>query len=160
MLKNFFRVFFSWFSHVWIHCVCSTRFPCYFITVVTIVFQCGIKSVFAIEGNERPEFSGSRFYPGDGLSEPNKNLFSPICGSGVQTFKVTQNGGPKSISSRSVGVKAVDINFTKNAEQSGNYNKRPCCKIIDIFIHSIIGLVSAGIPLSVTFIKSKKHNKY
>ena len=99
--------------------------PCCFIAIITIIFQCGVKSSFAIEGDKISEFSSNVFYFDDRTAEPWINIFRPMLSGWIQSFQFCQNFSPKNnrrLSDSVFPVIAVSDIANKRSKQYSSHN--------------------------------------
>ncbi len=94
--------------------------------MLAVIFQCGVKRVFAAGWHERSEFSSSGFYHGNRVSEPVEYIIFQVFGDGIQSFQFSQDFAPEYNSSlgNSFFSSISPGNITgkrRQQDRSGNY---------------------------------------
>ncbi len=129
MFNNIFKLF-SWpfvFSvhRVFIHGISSYLIPCYFVAIVTIIFQCSIEISFAVERYEMPKFSCNAFYLDNGLTESREDTLFPILSDGIQSLKFSQYFIPefgRSFCNSIFSIDTISNISSKNDSQNSTSN--------------------------------------
>ncbi len=130
MFNNVFKLF-SWpfvfrVKHrVFIHGISTYLIPCYFVAIITIIFQCGVESSFAVERYEMPKFSCNAFYLDNGLTESQEDTLFPILSDGIQSLKFSQYFVPefgRSFCNSIFSIVAVSDIADKGSKQNSTQN--------------------------------------
>ena len=131
---------FSWFREIGPKRIRSYIIMRYFIAVFAIVLQCLVIGLPVVEGNEKFEFGGGRFYFRNGLTESWIHAFIPMMSNGIQSFQLSQYFVPefdRSLCNSAFSIVTVSDISNKGSQQ---YSSQDSIDIVKNDSHYFLGL--------------------